>query len=143
MKVMQMTIRRAPRPDGVHYVESDDGVHNDPRLSWSARGLGQYLLSKPYGWTDTFKSLECAAAAFRGKPNDDKALRALFHELMVAGYVRREELHSSDAATANVEYHISDQPHEVDAAQIEEAVSKMLNAGRQKERPTEILRRVA
>lgn len=142
MNDSQTTIRRAPRPEGVEYVECDDGPYNDPRLSWGARGLIQYLLSQPYGWTAELKHLEGAASGFEGGPNDDRAIRTMLRELMLAGYVRRELTQPSEATTPVVEYQISEVPCEVDLAEADVAVAKMLKPGGKAGRPSEILRRL-
>ncbi len=137
-----MIIRRAPRPEGVDHVQCDHGVYDDPRLSWGARGLMNYLLGQSVGWTAAVEHLESAATGRDGSPNDDRAIRALLRELMITGYVQREEIRRDDATVAAVEYRVSESSREVDMDQVNEAIAKLMNPGRGAGRPPEVLRRL-
>ena len=66
---------------------------NDKRLSWEARGLLIYLLSKPKTWvtrtSDIIRQTEFAGK-FAAKK---KMVRRIFRELIAAGYMTRERFH--------------------------------------------------
>ena len=137
-----MIIRRAPRSEGAHHVGSDHGVYDDPRLSWGARGLMNYLLGQSVGWTAAVEHLESAASGINGEPNDDQAIRTLLRELMIVGYVQREEIRRDDTTVAAVEYRVSKASCEIDIDQVNEAIVKLMNPGRGAGRPSEVLRRL-
>lgn len=77
---MSNTIVRAPRRH--RFVVIDQRAIEDTRLSWAARGLLGYLLSRPDDWKVLINDLRK-----RGDLGRDGVYR-LLKELRVAGYVR-------------------------------------------------------
>ena len=77
---MSNTIIRAPRRD--RFVIMDQRAFEDDRLSWAARGLLCYLLSRPNDWKVMVKDLRK-----RGNLGRDGIYR-LLRELRTAGYAR-------------------------------------------------------
>jgi len=77
---MSNTIIRAPRRD--RFVIMDQRVVEDDRLSWAARGLLGYLLSKPDDWKVLVNDLRK-----RGDLGRDGIYR-LLRELRTVGYAR-------------------------------------------------------
>lgn len=65
------------------YFTVSNEPFNDKRLSWEARGMMGYLLSKPNDWTVQMSDLENQTEAGIYK------VRAIFKELEEAGYVKR------------------------------------------------------
>lgn len=75
-------IERAPH-DRDYTVIANDALR-DERLSWKARGLLAYLLTKPDDWTVMQAELEAAG------PDGRSAVRAGLAELERHGYLERE-----------------------------------------------------
>ena len=63
------------------YVRIDKVPINDTRLSWKARGLLLYLLSKPDDWKVRIEHLITQA------PDGERAVRSGIKELIEAGYM--------------------------------------------------------
>jgi len=68
----------------------DNAVFSDERLSWEARGLMGYLLSKPDDWDVRLHDLTS-----RGPAGEFK-IRRMLAELRTAGYIRRERISGPD-----------------------------------------------
>ena len=77
------TIFRTHKNKDNPYVQINKEVFEDARLSWGAKGLMGYLLSKPDGWTVRFADL-----MNRG-PEKRTALRRVLKELEAFGYMQR------------------------------------------------------
>jgi len=76
-----VNIVRGPRRRG--YVIIPNRAVEDSRLSWKARGLLAYLLSRPDGWhTDSVRLADVG-------PDGRDAIRSGLTELERAGYLRR------------------------------------------------------
>jgi len=80
-------IRRGPRPADRFAMIANEALENAD-LTWRARGVLAYLLSRPEGWSTSAERL--AAMSPKGKEGRD-AMRAVLTELESAGYVRREK----------------------------------------------------
>lgn len=72
------------------YVVIDKTVLEDERLSFKARGLAAYLLSKPDNWTVNERQL------IKSGPDGQAAIRSGLHELEQAGYLKRERMHTGE-----------------------------------------------
>lgn len=86
-------VRRGPRKQE-HFTILDNAALNDERLSFRARGVLAYILSKPADWRTTSACL--ARVAKEGRD----AIRAALNELKDAGYVVYEKIR--DAATGRI-----------------------------------------
>ena len=75
-----MTIIRGPRPD-THFTIVSNTVINDHRLTWKARGILVYLLSKPDHWRTS------AIRLARESPDGRHAVRSALTELRDTGYL--------------------------------------------------------
>lgn len=78
-----MTIVRAPLDPNSGFTVVPNSVLNDDKLSWKARGLLIYLLSKPPLWRTS------AARLSNDGPDGRDAIRSGLLELQHAGYVVR------------------------------------------------------
>ena len=76
-----MTIIRV-RKDARYFTASNEPF-NDRRLSWEARGLMGYLLSKPDSWEVNMIDLS------KNGPAGEHKLRRMLAELRSAGYMNR------------------------------------------------------
>jgi hypothetical protein len=97
-------IVRGPRPSD-HYAQIHNDLLEDERLSYRARGLAAYMLSRPPGWSTDSKTL--AAHAREGRD----AVRAALRELEQAGYLVRTKWQDDRGRFHNDQY-ISDQPQQ-------------------------------
>lgn len=80
-------IRRGPRPAD-RFAMIANAALEDSRLTWRARGVLAYLLSRPEGWSTSAERL--AGQSPKGKEGRD-SMRAVLAELEAAGYLRREK----------------------------------------------------
>lgn len=71
------------KKDG-HYFAASNIPFNDERLSWEARGIMGYLLSKPDNWTISVVDL------IRKSPAGKFVVKRVLKELEKFGYVQRE-----------------------------------------------------
>ncbi len=103
---MSNTIIRAPRRD--RYVVMDQRAVEDDRLSWAARGLLGYLLSRPDDWKVMVNDLRK-----RGNLGRDGIYR-LLRELRTVGYARFQRLRDRNGRIRGGIYfirEIADSPH--------------------------------
>lgn len=101
-------IVRAPRPQGGFTVLRNETL-SDRRLSWAARGLLVYLLSKPDHWRVLPAHLVTETAEARVSSGRD-AVYALLGELEAAGYIVRVQARGEDGRMSAVERHIHETP---------------------------------
>ena len=80
---MANTIIRAPRR--THFLVIDQRIVDDGRLSWAARGMLAYLLSRPGNWQVRVKDLQR-----RGHMGRDGTYK-LINELCSAGYMEFQQ----------------------------------------------------
>ena len=71
------------------YVVMQSACLEDARLSWKARGILAYLLSKPDNWT-----LQLSDLVAHSRHEGPKAIRAALKELVACGYARLQTLRS-------------------------------------------------
>lgn len=81
-------IRRGPRPADRFAMIANEALENAD-LTWRARGVLAYLLSRPEGWSTSAERL--AGLSPKGKEGRD-AMRSVLTELEGAGYIVREKV---------------------------------------------------
>lgn len=81
-----MSVVRTKKSSKKPYVMLDTTALNDTRLSFRAKGLHTYLMSKPDGWQVYIDQLE-KSSPLEGR----EAIRNAIGELQQAGYVKREK----------------------------------------------------
>ena len=86
------------------YVQIDKRVIEDTRLSWKAKGMLVYLLSKPDNWQVRVKDL-----VKKAKDGREAALSGIA-ELIENGYAIREQSHTEAGKWAVTVYTITEQP---------------------------------
>lgn len=86
------------------FVQVDKGAVNDERLSWKARGMLVYLLSKPDDWTVRVTDL------VRRAPDGEAAVRSGLQELQDAGYITVRQDRKPDGTWAPTEYTVYEHP---------------------------------
>ncbi len=99
---MTQTIRRATRR--YRFVIVDQSAVEDQRLSWAARGLLAYLLSRPDDWKVLVNDLKK-----RGNLGRD-GIYALLRELRRAGYVRFQRHRDAQGRVRGGTYIVSEVP---------------------------------
>jgi len=77
---MIIKVKKGPNP----YACIDKVPINDKRLTWKARGVLLYLLSKPDDWRVIIADL------INQSPQGESAVRSAIRELREAGYIQRE-----------------------------------------------------
>jgi hypothetical protein len=88
---MTTTIVRVAKNRDHPYVMLDRRLAEDPSLSWKAKGLMAYMLSRPDDWQIRVTDL------VRRSPGGECAVRSGLRELEQHGYIVRKQRH--DAAT--------------------------------------------
>src|SRR5690606_7187327 len=73
-----------------NYVVMDKTFLNDTRLSWKAKGILAYMLSKPDDWTFYLDEL------VKHSTDGESSFKSGFNELKKYGYVRRERQKRED-----------------------------------------------
>lgn len=77
-----MIIRTVKNKDNPYYLKNRTAP-NDPRLTWKAKGVHDYLMSKPDHWEAIIKELIAASA------DGQSAVRSAIKELIKFGYMHR------------------------------------------------------
>jgi hypothetical protein len=72
------------------FLVVDNAVFSDGRLSWEARGMMGYLLSKPDHWQIRIHDL------MRRSPAREHKVRRILRELRLAGYLDRRRIQHPD-----------------------------------------------
>ena len=102
-----MSIVRAARKSNYYMLPSS--VIEDRRLSWAARGLLVYLLSKPDNWCVKMTDLlNQTRQAIGGRSGRDKVYKVI-NELRTAGYLYQEFIREG-GGFRGVEYEVSEVP---------------------------------
>jgi len=92
-----LTIRRSPSPIRKNFTILPNKTLNDSRLTWQARGMLAYLLSKPDHWRVIVKALVNESPAGRD------AVYSILKELEKFGYITYEQTHESDGTFGETE----------------------------------------
>lgn len=105
-------IRRGPRPVDKFAIIANAALE-DTRLSWRARGVLAYLLSRPEGWSTSGVRL---ASQSPGGAEGRDAMQAVIKELKQVGYLRSEKTQDARGrwTTALI---ITDDPSELATAE--------------------------
>lgn len=88
------------------FVQIDKYGINDERLSWKAKGLLVYLLSKPDDWKVWIKDLVKRAK------DGEKAVYSGLEELERNGYISRRQFRKEDGTFGSMEYVVHERPIE-------------------------------
>jgi hypothetical protein len=89
---LESTIVRIPKVE--KYFVVDNAIFSNERLSWEARGLMGYILSKPDDWQVRLHDL------IRRGPAGEHKIRRMLRELQQFGYLRRERMKRFDGTFA-------------------------------------------
>lgn len=103
-----MSIRRAPRPTNQFYL-LDNRIAADERLSWQARGLLIYLLTKPDHWEVSVAQLIKQTQGSSKRTGRD-GVYSIINELINAGYMRRTVTRDCDGGFDGTEYEVFESP---------------------------------
>jgi len=87
---MPRTIHRTPKDREHPFVQIDNRAVEDAELSWRARGILAYLLSKPDDWQIRVGDL------VRHGVDGEQSARSGLRELATRGYLRRRRLRDPD-----------------------------------------------
>jgi len=98
-----MTILRIKKRDNP-FVQIDHRPLTDESLSWKAKGLLAYLLTKPDHWETRVTDL------VRRGADGESAVRSGLDELITAGYIERTQERRSDGTYAPTEYIVHELP---------------------------------
>ena len=100
-----MTIRRAPDDERGAYTIIDNTTLQDKVLTWEARGMLAYLLSKPSKWSVQVGNLVSAS------PNAKRdKVYALLTELQENGYIVTKRVHDEDGRFTGIERWVYELP---------------------------------
>lgn len=101
-----MSIVRSPRPV-TNFSILDNRIAEDSSLSWGARGLLVFLLSKPDNWSISVSHLiKCTCGAKKKTGRD--GVYALINELIDEGYLTRVVQSKVDGKFSEMEYVVHD-----------------------------------
>jgi len=89
-----------------HYVQIYNSVFEDTNISWKAKGLLGYLISKPHDWKVWVKDL------INSSTDGRDAVRSGIKELMETGYMTRERERYDDGTLGEMTYTVYEVPQE-------------------------------
>lgn len=98
-----MAIIRNKRKDNFSIINND--VLNDERLSFKARGLLVYMLSKPDDWQFYTSELQK-----HSEKDGRRSIESALKEIQDAGYLKKEQGHKSDGSFDKVNWLLVDKP---------------------------------
>lgn len=87
------------------FVQVDKRAIQDQQLSWKAKGLLCYLLSKPDDWTVRISHLKKQSTDGRD------STRTALNELIDSGYIEKNRQHEEDGKFAGFEYIVLESPN--------------------------------
>jgi hypothetical protein len=101
-----MTIIKIQKRDP-GYAQIDNKVLGDSRLSWKAKGVLVYLLSKPNDWQVQITDI------VNHSPDGESSVRSAIDELMELGYIKREKQQSKNVhgQWLSYDYTVYEQPY--------------------------------
>lgn len=99
-----MNIFRVQKNSDNPYVMLDKFSINDAELSWKAKGILAYLLSKPDDWSVYEKDIIAHARDSRD------SVRSGLRELEAAGYIHRKQARSENGKFAEKRYEVFERP---------------------------------
>lgn len=102
-----MSIVRAARK--AQFYNLPTTIVDDDRLSWEARGMLVYLLSKPDKWTVQVRDLINRTRNAIGKSAGKDKVYSIINELRAAGYIYRE-FKREGGSFVGVDYEVSETP---------------------------------
>jgi hypothetical protein len=102
------TIVRVQVRTGNYSIIDNAFLASDDRLSWRAKGVLAYLLTRPDNW-----QVRITDIAQRGRDGRDAILSAM-RELIACGYVRRARLRNEDGTLGPTEYVVYEAPNLAD-----------------------------
>ena len=83
-----MIIRTEKNRNNPYYMKNRAATE-DPRLSWKAKGVHEYLMSKPDNWEANINQL------VKASPDGAAAVRSAVKELIKYGYIARVQVRES------------------------------------------------
>lgn len=104
------------------FVMIDKRPLEDTRLSWEAKGLHAYLMSKPDNWTVNVKHL------IKQSRNGRDAVYRIVNELIAAGYIERHQDKAEDGKFGEWEYIVHELPNHFDPFELPKTTKKKKEA---------------
>lgn len=114
------------------YVMLNKSVLEDPELSWAAKGLWSYLMSRPDNWNVSVAHL---SKIYNDKGGGERAIYSLLNELIDVGYCIRSQSNDENGRFQKVTYDIVELKNKVprcsqaDALQADALESPLNNKG--------------
>jgi hypothetical protein len=100
-------IRRTTRPTSNYYILNNATVA-DKELSWAARGLLVFLLTKPDNWRVSPAHLVSETKLAIGKQSGRDHVYTLLSELIAAGYIAREQIRDESGKIDDTDYIVNE-----------------------------------
>lgn len=100
-----MSIIRTEHNKENPYVMLNKRVLEDPNLSWAAKGLWSYLMSRPDDWIVSVAHL---STIYNEKGGGEKAIYSLLRELEKFGYCHKQQIRVEKGQFAKYEYVITE-----------------------------------
>jgi hypothetical protein len=100
-------IRRTIKPTSNYYILNNATV-SDKELSWAARGLLVFLLTKPDNWRVNPAHLVAETKSAIGKQSGRDHVYALLNELICAGYIAREQIRDESGKIDGTDYIVNE-----------------------------------
>ena len=103
MKIMEDNTTGKRRRER-NFVTIENSMFEDSRLSWKAKGLLGYLLTKPDGWTVRTSDL------MKHSTDGDKAIRSAIKELKKYGYLTFQRIKKENGKWDGIVWEYDDVP---------------------------------
>lgn len=95
-----LSLERSDRDIIRNFTQISNDLINDQRLSWKAKGLLIYLLSKPKGWTAKINDL------YKKSSDGYTSLRSGIEDLVLCGYMELKNKYNKDTDKFTGRYYI-------------------------------------